>query len=76
MEPKELLEIFKFMIDKNIRVIELDEKVNLKITTHSERAFLEAICKQNNISICVPDIMYSMHTRDVWREQRIKIYRG
>lgn len=76
MEPKELLEIFKFMIDKNISVVELDEKVNIEITTDSEEEFLKEICKQNNIYICIPPIIHSMHTREAYREEGIKIYRS
>lgn len=73
---KEILDICEFMIKNNIATIELDKKVNLNAMTGGEKILFERYLQQNNITICIPDIMYTMSTLEVWKENGIKIYRS
>lgn len=73
---KEILDICEFMIKNNIATIELDKKVNIKAMTDGEKILFERYLQQNNITICIPDIMYTMSTLEVWKENGIKIYRS
>lgn len=73
---KEILDIYEFMIKNNIATIELDKNVNLNAMTDGEKILFERYLQQNNITICIPDIMYTMSTLEVWKENGIKIYRS
>lgn len=73
---KEILDICELMIKNNIVAIELDKKVNIKAMTDGEKILFERYLQQNNITICIPDIMYTMSTLEAWRENGIKIYRS
>lgn len=73
---KEVLDICEFMIKNNISTIELDKNVNLKSMTDGEKILFERYLQQNDITICIPSIMYSVHPIEVWRENGIKIYRN
>lgn len=73
---KEILDICEFMIKNNIATIELDKKVNIKEITDGEKILFERYLQQNNITICIPDIMYTMSPIETWRENGIKIYRS
>lgn len=73
---KEILDICEFMIKNNIATIELDKKVNIKAMTDGEKILFERYLQQNNITICIPDIMYTISPIEVWRENGIKIYRS
>lgn len=73
---KEILDICEFMIKNNIATIEIDKKVNIKAMTDGEKILFERYLRQNNITICIPDIMYTMSPIEVWRENGIKIYRN
>lgn len=73
---KEILDICEFMIKNNIATIELDKNVNLNAMTDGEKILFERYLQQNNITICIPDIMYTMSTLEVCRENGIKIYRS
>lgn len=73
---KEILDICELMIKNNIVAIELDKKVNIKAMTDGEKILFERYLQQNNITICIPDIMYTMSTIETWRENGIKIYRS
>lgn len=76
IDTKEILDICEFMIKNNIATIELDKKVNIKAMTDGEKILFERYLQQNNITICIPDIMYTMSTLEVWKENGIKIYRS
>lgn len=73
---KEILDICEFMIKNNIATIELDKKVNIKVMTDGEKILFERYLQQNNITIRIPDTMYTMSTLEVWKENGIKIYRS
>ena len=73
---KEILGICEFMIKNNIATIELDKKVNIKAMTDGEKILFERYLQQNNITICIPDIMYTISPIEAWRENGIKIYRS
>lgn len=76
IDAKEILDICEFMIKNNIATIELDKNVNLNAMTDGEKTLFERYLQQNNITICIPDIMYSMSTLEVWKENGVKIYRS
>lgn len=76
IDTKEILDICEFMIKHNIPTIELDKNVNIKAMTDGEKILFERYLQQNNITICIPDIMYTMSTLEVWKENGIKIYRS
>lgn len=73
---KEILDICEFMIKNNIATIELDKKVNIKAMTDGEEILFEKYLRQNNITICIPDIMYTISPIEIWKENGIKIYRS
>lgn len=73
---KEILDICELMIKNNIATIELDKKVNIKAITDGEKILFERYLQQNNITICIPDIMYTISQIEIWRENGIKIYRS
>lgn len=73
---KEILDICEFMIKNNIATIWLDKKVNIKAMTDGEKILFERYLQQNNITICIPDIMYTISPIEAWRENGIKIYRS
>ena len=76
IDAKEILDICEFMIKNNIATIELDKNVNLKAMTDGEKILFERYLQQNNITICIPDIMYTISPIEIWRENGIKIYRS
>ena len=76
IDTKEILDICEFMIKNNIATIELDKNVNLNAMTDGEKILFERYLQQNNITICIPDIMYTISPIEIWRENGIKIYRS